>query len=161
MNLSDNLFKGFQKQYQFEIGNYSMYQNLANVAGNLSWSGFEKFFQGYALDEITHAQKIADFIIARNRTPFVDTLPNPQVGNSDAPIDWFQVALTKAQAYTAVIKDLYRQCETEKDESAQVFLHWYLQEQDRVERILTDFINELKRAGSTAAILIIDARLRK
>lgn len=159
MNLSDNLFKGFQKQYGVEVGNYSVYQNLANVAGNLSWSGFEKFFQEYALDEITHAQKIADFIIARNRTPYVDTLPNPQVGNSEVPLDWFQVALTKAQAYTAIIKELYRQCEAEKDESAQVFPMWYLSEQSRVEAFLWNIIQKLKRAGSNASIQLIEKYL--
>lgn len=161
MDLSDRLYQGFQKQYATEAGNYLVFQNIANIAGNLSWQGFEKFFQEYALDEITHAQKIADFIIGRNRTPFVDTLPNPGIKVSNDPIDWFKQSLAKSQNYTAIIKELYRQCEAEKDESAQVFLHWYLAEQDRVERVFTDFINELERIGSNAGILIINERLLK
>lgn len=161
MNLSDRLTSGFNHQYNVEIGNFGVYQNIANQAGNLTWSGFEKFFQEYALDEITHAQKIANFMIGRNRTPFVDTLPNPGVKVSSDPIDWFKTSLAKAQNYTAIIKELYRQCEAEKDEGACVFLHWYLSEQDRVERVFTDFINELERIGSNAGILIINERLMK
>jgi ferritin len=161
MKISDNLFQCFNRQYNTEAGNFSMYQNLANLAGNLAWRGFETFFKEYALDEITHAQKIADFLIERNRTPFVDTLPNPQVGNKETPIDWVNMAYAKAQNYTAVIQGVYEQCEKEHDREAEVFLHWYLTEQRRVEQVFFDLSQELSRCGSNAAVLLIDQRYRK
>jgi ferritin len=161
MDLSETLSKQFNRQYNTEIGNYGMYQSLANIAGNASWQGFEDFFKEYALDEITHAQKIADFMVSRNRTPYVDTLPNPNVGTPATPVEWMQVAYEKAQVYTALIKEIYKQCQVEKDDGAAIFLMWYITEQDRVERTFFDLITELKRAGSTAAVLLIDARYRK
>ncbi len=161
MKISNDLFVAFNRQYQNEISNYGMYINLSHIAGNLAWEGFQKFFQEYALDEITHAQKIADFIISRNRTPFVDTLPNPEVGNPQTPIEWVQIIYTKAQAYTALIKEVYAQCLKEGDAGAEIFLQWYITEQDRVERLFFDLIAEISRAGSNAALLLIDARYRK
>lgn len=159
MELSDSLYKLFNRQYLTEIGNFGMYQNLANIAGNLAYKGFEKFFKDYALDEITHAQVIANFIIGRKRTPVVGTLQDPGIVYSENPLDWFKQALIKAKGYTAIIKETYEQCEKEKDYAASKFLNWYLIEQDRVEAILTDFINELERSGSTAYLLIINERL--
>lgn len=161
MKISETLFQGFQKQYQTEIGNYSLYQNLANIADNLAWDGFATFFKEYALDEITHAQKIADFLISRNRTPFVDMLPKPQIGNPATPLEWVSTIYDKAQVYTAVIKQIYELCVKENDQEAAVFLQWYLTEQRRVEQLFFDLKQELERAGSNAAVLLIDARYRK
>jgi ferritin len=151
----------FNQQYNKEASNFSMYQNLANLAGTNSWRGFETFFKEYALDEITHAQKIADFIIDRNGTPYIDASPNPGVGQSDSPFDWAQTAYTKAQGYTALIKQVYEACLKEGDHEGEEFLRWYILEQVRVESVLFDLKTELARAGSVAGILEIDRRYRK
>jgi ferritin len=159
MDISTSLFTLFNKQYNTEVSNYSGYQNLANIADALAWDGFAKFFKEYALDEITHAQKIADFIVARNKTPFVDAIPNPGVGNISTPADWIATAYKKAQNYTAIIKSVYEQCIKENDYDGQEFLRWYISEQRRVENILFDIQQQIGRAGSNAALLIIDQSL--
>ena len=149
------------RQYNFEIGNFGGYQNISNIAANQAWDGFASFFQEYALDEITHAQKIADFIVSRNRTPYVDALPRPNIGNPQTPVDWVNVAYGKAQDYTALIKQVYEQCLKENDYEASIFEQWYLVEQRRVEQVWYDLGQELGRAGSNAGLLLIDARFKK
>lgn len=37
--LSDGLFKLFNRQYCTEVGNFGVFQNHANQAGNLAWDG--------------------------------------------------------------------------------------------------------------------------
>jgi ferritin len=160
MEISDSLFVSFNKQYGMEIGNFSVYQNLANIADSLKWDGFSAFFKEYALDEITHAQKIADFIVARGKTPFVDTIPNPGIGNILTPAEWVATAYKKAQGYTALIKSVYEQCIKENDYDGQEFLRWYIAEQRRVEQVFFDIQQQISRTGSNAALLLIDASLK-
>jgi ferritin len=158
MRISDQLYSMFERQYCTEAGNFLVFQNIANLAGNSSWKGLENLFKEYALDEITHAQKIADFITDRNRVAVVDTLPNPNIGQSDSPIDWVHMAYSKAQGYTALINQIYEECLKEGDHEAAVFLNWYLGEQRCVESFFYDLGLEIARAGSDAALLAIDAR---
>ena len=96
-----------------------------------------------------------------NRTLSLEFLPNPEVGNPQTPIEWVQIIYTKAQAYTALIKEVYEQCLKEGDAGAGIFLQWYISEQNRVEQLFYDLIQECSRSGSNAALLLLDARYRK
>jgi ferritin len=92
--------------------------------------------------------------------PFIDAIPNPGVGNMATPADWIAFAYKKAQEYTALIKQNQAQCYKEGDFTSVAFEEWYLLEQARVENVLFDLQQQISRAGSNAALLIVDASLK-
>lgn len=162
MNISDGLYLAFNTQYEKEIGNSNAYHVLANVAANEAWDGFEHFFRKSAVEELEHAQRLADFLIDRNRTPYIGSLASADMSQSGTPFQLAQRAYVLEQRNTVLILELYKQCEIERDIDACIFLHWFVTEQRKSERELFDLLQRLTLAGNDyVGVKLIDAELNR
>jgi len=110
-------------------------------------------------EEYEHAMKFYNFLHERDAE--VELLPIDQPPKSfGSPIELFEQALKNEQKVTQYIHDIYQTALDENDYSAQVMLHWFIEEQVEEENMVTEIIEQLKLAGDQgAALLMMDRQL--
>ncbi len=110
-------------------------------------------------EEYEHAMKFYSFL--HDRDADVELLPidkPPKMFRSVT--DLFVEALKNEQKVTKLIHSLYKTALEEDEYSAQVMLHWFIEEQVEEENTVTEILEQLKLAGDEgAALLIMDRRL--
>lgn len=152
--------EGFQTQYNVELANSLFYTHLANQAEALAWDGFAAFLKKSADEEREHAEHFREFLLDRNVFPRVTTIPAPTAEGRE-PIDWIRLAYQAEQQNTKRLADLYWGCVNAKDADAAIFLEPLVTEQRTSERELSDLLQRLSRAGSNAAVLLIESECAK
>ena len=61
---------------------------------------------------------------------------------------------------TAMIEDLYREAQSQKDYATHVLLKWFIEEQVEEEKSALEIVEHLRRIGDDGTgLLILDARL--
>lgn len=145
-----------QAQFNKERMNAQVYQAFANALESENWPGFAAWMRKASADELIHAGKFADYLIARNEIPTSTALEAPPSMDGNNPVPFFQASLELEKANTASILAIEDQSDEEDDEQTDVFLYsWAIEEQTRSERELVDAILELKRVGPDG-LLILD-----
>lgn len=158
MELLSKLRTSFQKQYNAERQNQAVYTAFQNYFDAQTWDGFSKWMKKSAQEEGEHAQKLADYLVSRNCVPEIQSLESVAVSGS--PRELFQKALELEMGNTASLTELYLECLKFQCYEAGFFLEWYLDEQRKSERELTDILQMFDHAGNdNAAIMMIDERL--
>ncbi len=159
MQISEKLYKAFQVQVTRELTNAEAYWQLSFVADAQVWPGLSYFFKKSAQEEIGHATKLADFLTDRTRTAKIGTHTTLSAEGEQTFATLVGTALKLEQQNTTALIELYSLCVTERDFEAGVYLNWFLAEQRVSERELFDILTQAQRAGSNAALLIIDGTL--
>ena len=161
MELSTNLLNALNAQLTVERFANAAYKSMEIAFDAVAWKGFAKWAHGQAKDERHHAEKFIKYIDRRNCTAIMAAVdPAPAYQGAD-PQSVIKAALVLEQLVTDKIEALYNLCEAENDEDACEFMRWFIREQAKSVKDLTDFVNELERARDNASLMLIDRRLRK
>ena len=68
--------------------------------------------------------------------------------------------LENEREVTAMIEDLYREAQAQKDYATHVLLEWFIEEQVEEEKSALEIVEHLRRIGDDGAgLLMLDARL--
>jgi ferritin len=156
MDLSPQMTDALQEQLNVERLNSAYYRAMSLALENVNWTGTAKFFQAQALDEQTHSDKIASYLIDKNIQPIYEPLDAPVIPVPEL-LPMFQAALVREKLTTGKINALYWQADNDQDAGSLIFLEWFVTEQVSSEREYNDILKEVSRAqGNTAALLILD-----
>ena len=132
-----------------------LYRHLANHLQRLGYFGAQKFFLGEAADELTHQQKLADFMNdmgAVAQTPAIEAMTEAVGSLADALESAYD---TEAQ----LLKD-YVAWHRSADPVTQQFLLQFIEIQRRSVGEFGDWISRLDRCGDDkAALLMLDKEL--
>jgi ferritin len=158
------MLEALVQQINRERQNSVPYAAMANRCQLLALPGLTKFFTESSADELTHAQRLTDYVIGRNDA--VDVLPL-QGANIPATSDLSTVgstllseALALEEANTDKIKLIYRMAQEAGDYQTGVMLHWFIEEQTRSVSELIDMLAQWTfAAGCPAAVLQLDHEL--
>ncbi|MFN2251850.1 MAG: ferritin [Anaerolineae bacterium] len=157
--MRDNVMKLLNEQINAEFYAAYIYLSMAAYFEDKDLAGFAHWMRMQSAEELTHAQKIFDYVIERGGRVVLEQIDAPP-SDFDSPLDVFEKALAHEQKVTAMIDHLYAQAEKESDYPTQVMLQWFITEQVEEENTAGTLVAQLKMAGdSPAALLVFDRQL--
>ncbi len=144
-----------------ELASSYLYTAMSYYSDSLSLLGFEKWFSKQAQEELTHYNKFIEYIKDRGFKVAFPPISAPPSSFS-SPLEMWEETLKHEQEVTASIKNIYNKAVAVGDSQAQVFLHWFLNEQVEEEKTVSDILARVKMAiGSKESLLLIDMELLK
>lgn len=157
--MRDNVMKLLNEQINAEFYAAYIYLSMAAYFEDKDLAGFAHWMRMQSAEELTHAQKIFDYVIERGGRVVLEQIDAPP-SDFDSPLDVFEKALAHEQKVTAMIDHLYAQAEKESDYPTQVMLQWFITEQVEEENSIGTIVDRMKMFGSEGpALMILDSQL--
>lgn len=160
MELSQEMLTALNFRYNRERYASIVYVALGAHLDDNQWPGMARFMLKASDEEMEHAAKVLQYILDRNAAPKVDALPSPDALDPAAePPEVFAAALDLERQVSQEIMNLYYEAHQGRDFATVSFLEYFLDEQVKSERELTQIVADLDRADCPAALLLIDREL--
>jgi ferritin len=152
--LSKKLQEALNEQINVELHSAYVYLSMVAYFEAENWPGFARWMRIQSREEIEHAMKIFDFIHDRGGQVTLNAIEKPPV-RFRSPLDAFRKAYQHEQKVTGLIHKLYELAARENDYPTQVLLHWFIDEQVEEEKITSEAVAKLERAGDDLAVLAL------
>ena len=142
MKLTKKTEKMLNAQVNMELGAAYQYQAMAAHFESLGLEGFAKWMDNQAKEEIEHSRKFYDYLLSRNGKVVLEALGKPK-GNFKTVKEVFEDSLKHEQSVTKSIEAIYENVRKEKDYGAEVFLNWFVSEQEEEEETVQKIIDKI------------------
>ena len=155
----NKMINAFNEQIKSEF--YSAYLYLAMSAhfANFGLSGFARWMRVQAKEEVAHATKMYDYVLARGGKIILKAIEAPPTTWKNA-LEIMQAGLEHEKLVTRKLNELADLAVREKDHASQIFLAWYVTEQVEEEQSFGDIVNALKLIkGEGQGLLMMDREL--
>lgn len=155
--LSKSVEAMLNEAVQAELSASHLYKHVANQLQRIGYFGAQKHFASESADELTHYQRIADFMNDRGsvaRLPMLEAVADTVASLKDALELAYETELQLGKDY-----DRWYRAAAE-DPTVQQFLLFFLEKQRESIGEYGDLLTRLARAGNNeAAVLLIDQEL--
>jgi ferritin len=142
---------------------YSAYLYLAMGAycDSKAFKGFGRWLRAQHEEELTHARKVLDYVLARGGQPALGAIAAPP-REFGSMVEVFEAVLKHERLVTERIHGLHAAAMAEKDTAAQVFLQWFVSEQVEEEAAAAEIVDRLRLVGDRpGAALYLDKEYGK
>ena len=142
---------------------YSAYLYLAMGAycETKAYKGFGRWLRVQHGEELEHARKVVDYVVARGGQTSLGAIPAPP-REFGTITQVFEAVLNHERRVTERIHVLYATSAAEKDTAAQVFLQWFVGEQVEEEAAASEILDKLRMVGDRpGAALYLDKEYGK
>jgi len=157
--LSIKMEKELNKQLNKEYFSAYLYMSMAAYFQSIDLSGFEHWMQVQAKEELSHAEKIYNFIHERNGKVVLEQIEKPQT-DWESPLAAFEDSLKHEIFITTSIKEILNAAIEEKDHATDIFLQWFITEQVEEEANATQVIKKIKlMKAAPGGIFMLDKEL--
>ncbi len=159
MKLNENVASALNDQVNSEWNAAYTYLAISAYFDAQDLPGFAGWFRAHAQEEMTHAQKIYDFMVARDSDVTFEGIAKPTASYA-SPIAAIEASLAHEQAVTAQINALFELASTAKEYSTQTMLNWFVTEQVEEEDVFRDMLRKVTAAaGDRWNMLTLDSEL--
>jgi ferritin len=141
-------------QIHAEFSSAYVYLAMSARMEELSLPGFANWLRIQWQEEIVHALKLYDFLIARDAVVSLKGLGTPSAA-FETPLEAFESVLKHEQKVTALIHELYAVAIDEKDYPLQSLLQWFIDEQVEEEENARAAIDSLRLVGDSGSGLFM------
>ncbi len=157
--MSKKMIDALNEQIKNEYYSAYMYLAMSAYLADLGLPGFANWMRIQAKEEVTHANKMYDYVLTRGGKIELKTIDAPPAAWKNT-LDVMQAALAHEQFVTKCINEMSDLAVKEKDHATQIFLAWYVTEQVEEEENFTDLVNALKLIkGEGQGLLMLDREL--
>jgi ferritin len=111
-----------------------------------AYKGFGRWLRVQHGEELEHARKVLDYVVARGGQTSLGAIPAPP-REFGTITQVFEAVLNHERRVTERIHALYATSAAEKDTAAQVFLQWFVGEQVEEENAATEILDKLRMVG--------------
>ncbi len=142
---------------------YSAYLYLAMSAHceAHAYKGFGRWLRVQHGEELEHARKVLDYVVARGGKPTLGAIPAPP-REFGAIGQVFEAVLAHERHVTERVHALHATAALEKDTACQVFLQWFISEQVEEEAAAAEILDKLRMVGDRpGAALYLDKEYGK
>ena len=142
--------EAINNQVNMELVASYVYQSMSFYfdRDDVSLPGFSKFFKNCSLEEREHAEKLMDYLNRRGGRVALQDIKKPEKDERASGLDALQAALVLEKKVNQSLLDLHALATKHADPHLTNFLEgYYLEEQVRSIKDLSDKITQLKRAG--------------
>lgn len=145
--LNEEVYDLLNAQITKERENQALYMAAAAAADFSAWDGSRKFFLKSAGEEMEHAQKFVEYIIARNMPVTFDMVNsiNPNMVAASSLLELFNAGLEREIQTTDAILAIYQAADEAGDFQTCEFLNWFMKEQTDSVKEFQDIVTELGR----------------
>jgi len=152
--MNENLLTALQDQFNMERQNAAIYDALAAQLDAVHWPGASAWMKRAADEERQHADKFSGYIVDRNGVPqFAGLVPVVAPQETDDLVLFFDAAMGREQLTTEAIKALHVLADEAEDPQTCAFLIWFLEEQTKSEREITDILLMLNRLDNNGRVV--------
>lgn len=156
MALSKPIQTALNDQISREFYSAYLYLSMSAYCTARNLTGFARWMQLQAKEEVTHGMKIYQFIEDRSGRVTLAAIEQPPQEFKSA-LDLVQQVQQHEEMVSGEINKLFELSVKEKDYATQVFLQWFLTEQVEEEKNSTSLVERLKIAGDDkGGLLLID-----
>ncbi|MFQ6047565.1 MAG: ferritin [Gemmatimonadales bacterium] len=136
-----------------------LYLSMAAYFEATNLPGFAHWMRMQNKEEVEHAMRIFEFVVENGGRVKLKAVAEPPT-EFDGPLAVMRKSLEHEQMVTAEIHRIYELAKKEKAYSAELLMHWFVNEQVEEERGVGDIIAQLEMAGeSPPTLLMIDRHL--
>tara|TARA_Y100000589_G_C27198159_1_gene648011 strand:- start:479 stop:1030 length:552 start_codon:yes stop_codon:yes gene_type:complete len=159
--MDNDLFENLCQHLTMERNANVQYFSMALWFQERDLKGFSSFFLTESKDEMEHAYKFSDYLIARGQSVELDGLESP-VQNWKSIEELITYSFKMESELTASIQQLYAISERSSDIRTSVFLDPIVESQIKSEDEFATLLGKVKfAANQPSALLIIDEALNK
>jgi ferritin len=144
-----------------EMYSANLYLAMSAHCEALAFKGFGRWLRVQHEEELEHARRVLDHVVARGGQPALGAVPAPprQFGTMTQV---FEAVLAHERQVTARIHELYATASAERDTASQVFLQWFVTEQVEEESLASEILEKLRMMGDRpGAALYLDKEYGK
>ncbi|KUK81062.1 MAG: Ferroxidase [Petrotoga mobilis] len=154
MKLEDKMLNALNEQINKEIFSAYLYYSMAAYFDSINLEGFAKWMKAQAKEELTHAQKLYDYIYDKDGVVELGSIekPNKEWGS---PLEAFKDAYEHEISVTQSIDKLVDLAEELNDHATQNFLQWFVNEQIEEEANTKKIVDTLKMIGENKTALFM------
>ncbi len=157
--ISKKLETALNKQINEEIFSAYLYLSMAAYFLSLNLDGFAAWMKSQAQEEMSHAMKFFNFLDETGGRVSLLAVKEPEK-NWKSPLAAFTAVYRHEQYITSCINELYRLAGSEKNNPAQIMLHWFIKEQVEEESTAAKIVFKLTQIkDSVSGMLILDKQL--
>jgi ferritin len=159
--LSKKVLDLLNKQLNHELSNAMLYRQLSSTANLNGFMGTEEFCRRQYEDELTHFNKVMDYITDRNYAFKIKDPENPETDGISTLMEIFQAALKRELLTTKMLETIRQTAIDDEDQLTEQWLLWLLNEQISEEQNCYDIISMLKVAkDNPGALLLADEKIK-
>jgi len=159
--LSTRLQDAFNRQINHEMSSAYLYLSMAAFAQSMNLPGFAHWLEFQTKEETGHAMKLYAFVNERGGRVELHGIEKP-AAEFTSPTALFEAVLNHERKISSLINSLYEAALEERDYAAQVFLHWFIEEQVEEEAAAARILETLKMAGEKGqALIMMDRQLAR
>jgi ferritin len=159
--LSPKMLDALCRHVDDEIYSAHLYLAMSAYCDTKAFKGFGRWLRVQHLEELEHARKMLDHLLARGGHPALGAIAAP-------PRDYgtitqvFEAVLAHERRVTESIHAVFAAAAAEKDAASAVFLQWFVEEQVTEEEAATDIVDKLRMVGDRpGAALYLDKEYGK
>ena len=157
--LNATLESALNDQMNNELYSANLYLSMAAYFESENLRGFAHWMRLQHQEEVSHGMRIFDYINDRNGRAVVQAMEQPPT-EFESVLSVMELTLEHERRVTAMIEDLYREAQAQKDYATHVLLEWFIEEQVEEEKSVDEIIDDLKLIdGDGTGLLILDGRL--
>ncbi|MBN2360041.1 MAG: ferritin [Deltaproteobacteria bacterium] len=142
------------QQINAEYYSSYLYLSMAAYFESLSLPGCANWMRVQAQEELMHALKFFDFVAERGGRIALTAIEAPET-EWKSPLDCFQAVYKHEQHVTSLIHGLVDLARELRDHPADNLLQWFVAEQVEEEASADKVVQDLRRAGDSAQLLMM------
>lgn len=157
--INERIQTAFNEQIKNELYSAYLYLSMAAYFHSLGLNGMAGWMKVQAKEEIEHAQKFFDHVVARKGRVWLSALEQPRPEWS-SPLDAWQNAHKHEQSVTSKVNSLVKLAQEENDNEAMPLLNWFVKEQVEEEESPLKIVQALTKIGdSKSGLVTLDREL--
>jgi len=144
-----------------ELFSANLYLAMSAYCEGKAYAGFSRWLRIQYFEELEHAHKMLDHLVARGGTAAIGAVnaPGREFGSI---LQVFEKVLDHERHVTQSIEELYRAASAERDPASQIFLQWFVSEQVEEEARVKEIVDKLRMVGDkSSAALYLDKEYGK
>ena len=154
------LLTELQRQLNHELGAAHAYTALAIWCFERNLKGFARYFYRQSAEERKHAQRFIDHLLDRGAAATLSAIESPRT-NFGSLVDVAHHARDMEQANTRGINQAYEAALAARDYSAQVMLHWFINEQVEEEAWADEMVDRAEASSTPGGMQALDRHLER
>jgi ferritin len=157
--LKDRLQDALNSQVNAEIYSAYLYLSMSAYLHSTNLEGFAHWMRVQAQEELMHAMRFYDFVVARGGRVNLKPIAGPPA-TWTSPLAVFEGVMEHERKVTGLINDIVDMALDERDHATYSFLQWFVDEQVEEESTAEHLVKKLKLVGQDgSSVYLLDKEL--
>jgi ferritin len=159
--IGQKMNEALSRHVQAELYSAHLYLAMSAWCEAHVWKGFARWLRAQHAEELEHARRSLDFLLARGGEARFGAIDAPPAGWASVN-DVFEKVLEHERKVTALVHELHAVAVDERDTAARVFLDGFVTEQVEEESAADEILQKLRMVGDRpGAALYLDKEYGK